>query len=79
MLKPGANYHYLMSDQVYSKKQIESQISHYCKSEGINLSYYAYLMETHKGQGNIKSKLFKLSLEILSVVSITLITLYNLI
>lgn len=78
MLKPGVNYQYLMSNQTYSKKQIKNQISHYCKSEGINLSYYVYLMENYKEQGNLESKLFKLPLGIFSIISVTLITLYNL-
>lgn len=78
MLKPGVNYQYLISNQTYSKKQIKNQISHYCKSEGINLSHYVYLMEIHKGQEDIESKLFKLHLGIFSIVSVTLIALYNL-
>lgn len=78
MLKPGVSYDYLMPNNVYSKKQIESQVSHYCKSEGIEVSHYVYLMENNKKHNSIKSKFSKSPLGIFGIISITLVVLYNL-
>ena len=78
MLKPGVGYPYLIPNNVYSKNKIENQVSHYCKSEGIEVSHYVYLMENNKNQKYIKSKLSKLPLGIFGMISITLVVLYNL-
>lgn len=80
MLKPGVSNNYLMSNNIYSKKQLEGQVNHYCKAEGINLSHYVYLMEinNNKNQKLFKFKPLKLSLGIFSMFSLVLIILYNL-
>lgn len=62
MLKPGVSFQYLNPNFNYHNlnRGLEYQLKDYCKSEGINLYYYLYLLENNKYKIS-KFKLFALS------------------
>lgn len=80
MLKPGVDNKHLISSNAYSKNKLEKQVSYYCKSEGLDISHYVYLMENNciEDEKNKSSIITKNSLGILGIFSVICIIIYQL-
>lgn len=80
MLKPGVGNKYSISSNAYPKNKLEKQVSYYCKSEGLDISHYVYLMENNctENAKNKNSIISKNSLGMLGIFSVICIIIYQL-
>lgn len=79
MSKPGVNFYHFNSkiDYCDCNYKLVSQVKDYCKSEGIHLPHYLYLLEGNKKKASCSKKFF---LSLASVGTVALFTvLFNLI